>query len=216
MPTKKEDYIPALRFDWLTPLYDPILRWVMREERFKLLLVKQVKIQPGQRVLDLGCGTGTLTMLLKRYYPHAEVIGVDGDGNVLQIARQKIREANLEIHLNEGLAHQLQYQDQTFDYVFSSLVFHHLTKENKQRACTESFRILKPGGEFILADFGQPRNAWARLIGLLLMRLEEVTDNFQGLLPGMLFAAGFMRVKEVGLFDTFFGTISILHAKKDN
>ena len=53
-------YVPAAGQDWLLPLYDPFLRWVMRESVFKTRLVREARIAPGQRVLDLGCGTATL------------------------------------------------------------------------------------------------------------------------------------------------------------
>jgi len=112
-------YIPALRFDWLTPLYDPLLRWVMREERFKRILVAQAGLQTGQRALDLGCGTGTLTIMLKRAYPGADVVGLDGDPRVLEIARRKAAEAGVGIAFDLGMAFDLPYLDNSFDRVVS-------------------------------------------------------------------------------------------------
>ena len=72
-------YIPALGFAWLTSFYDPVVRWTTREATFKTLLVEQADIRAGHRVLDLGCGTGTLTMMLKRRQPAAAIVGIDGD-----------------------------------------------------------------------------------------------------------------------------------------
>src|SRR6059036_3560803 len=85
-PTKESaPYIPALGFDWLTRFYDPVLRVTLREEKFKRLLVTQACVQPGQDVLDLGCGTATLTIMLKQSCPGAKIIGLDGDPKVLAI-----------------------------------------------------------------------------------------------------------------------------------
>jgi trans-aconitate methyltransferase len=76
MPEDQDKYIPALRYRWLTSLYDPIVRWAIRESTVKGQLVNQADIALKQKVLDLGCGTATLTILLKQTYPEAEVIGL--------------------------------------------------------------------------------------------------------------------------------------------
>jgi ubiquinone/menaquinone biosynthesis C-methylase UbiE len=81
--------------------YDPLLKWVMREETFKRKLVQQANTQPKMNVLDLGCGTGTLTLMLKHAHPEAEVTGLDGDPQVLDIAREKSRGTNIQ--WDEGL-----------------------------------------------------------------------------------------------------------------
>src|SRR3990172_9126565 len=101
---KNEKYIPALGLDRLTPLYDPVLRWVMREETFKRRLIDQAQIQPSHRVLDLGCGTATLTILIKQAQPDSEVFGIDGDTKVLDIGRAKAARAGVNITLDHGLA----------------------------------------------------------------------------------------------------------------
>src|SRR3989304_3553043 len=95
-------YIPALKYGWLTSLYDPLLRWVVRESTFKRHLVEQARIKKGQRILDLGCGTATLTIIIKRTHPESEVVGLDGDPRILEIARAKVAKAVLDITLNQG------------------------------------------------------------------------------------------------------------------
>jgi ubiquinone/menaquinone biosynthesis C-methylase UbiE len=205
----KPRYIPALRFDWLTPLYDPVLKWVFQESRFKRRLIEQAHIQPRQRVLDLGCGTGTLTLLIKQAHPEAEVVGLDVDSRVLAIARQKVIEANAEIALHQGLAHRLPYPEHSFDRVVSSLVFHHLTSEDKQRTSAEVFRILRPGGELHVADFGRPHNRLTFLASLIVRWLEEVSDNIKGLLPDLFRRAGFEMVEETARYTTIAGTLSL-------
>jgi len=96
MDETRHQYIPALRFGWLTGLYDPVIRWTMREDLFKPGLVEQVGMQPGHRVLDLGCGTATLTILLKQRQPQSTVAGIDGDPVVLARAREKAAEAGVD------------------------------------------------------------------------------------------------------------------------
>lgn len=212
--SKTAKYIPALRFDWLTPLYDPLLRWGMREETFKRRLIHQANIQSGQRVLDLGCGTGTLTILIKQSVPEAEVVGLDGDPKVLEIARSKAAKAGVNLTLDYGMAYQLPCPDGSFDRVLSSLVFHHLVREDKQRTMGEVYRVLRPGGEFHLVDFGKPRGLYGSLLSPFMMRLEQASDNVSGLLPMMMRDTGFMHVEEAAHYTTIFGTLTSVRASK--
>ena len=211
---KPNQYIPALGWDWLTPLYDPLLRWVMREDQFKRHLIQQAQIKPGHRVLDLGCGTATLTILIKRTHPLAEVVGLDGDPKVLAIARAKAAKAGVEIKLDHGMAFQMPYPENTFDRVLSSLVLHHLTTENKQHTLREVVRILRPSGELHIVDFGKPHTVWARLISRTMLRFEQVADNIKGLIPTMFHQAGFDRVAETARHTTVFGTLSLYQGQK--
>jgi len=211
---KDDPYIPALGRDWLTPLYDPLQRWVMREDQFKRHLIRQAQIEPGHRVLDLGCGTGTLTILIKQTHPQSDVVGLDGDPMILAIARAKAAKAGVEISLDHGMAFQTPYPDQAFDRVLSSLVLHHLTTENKQRALREVFRVLGPGGELHVVDFGKPHTVWARLISRTLQRFEEVEDNLNGLLLEMFRQAGLDQVAETARYATVFGTLSLYQGQR--
>jgi ubiquinone/menaquinone biosynthesis C-methylase UbiE len=207
-------YIPALSYQWLTPLYDPLLTWVMREETFKRRLVEHAKMQPNMKVLDLGCGTGTLTIMLKRAQPEADVTGLDGDPQVLEIARRKSR--GLDIQWDEGLATRLPYPDSVLDRVVSSLVLHHLASDDKRRAFEEIHRVLKPRGEMLLLDFGAPHSFVARLMTTYMRHLEETADNFDGLIPRFITEAGFGSVREAGHFVTIFGPLSIWQASKED
>lgn len=208
----KRRYIPALSFRCLTPLYDPLLKWVMREDTFKRQLVREANIQPGMNVLDLGCGTGTLTVMLKEAYPHASVTGLDVDPQVLDIAREKA--GHLNIRWEQGLAHDLPYSDHTFDRMVTSLVIHHLVTNDKRRAFREIFRVLKANGELYVLDFGSPHSSLPYLITRLMHRLEEAADNFDGRIPQFIAEAGFGPVMEVDHFVTVFGPLSLWRAVK--
>jgi ubiquinone/menaquinone biosynthesis C-methylase UbiE len=102
-------YIPVLKFRFLTSFYDILLKRFMREDIFKKRLIDQAGLRAGMRLLDLGCGTATLTMMVKQMHPQVEVIGLDGDPDVLAIARKKVAQAGLSINLNLGMAYELLY-----------------------------------------------------------------------------------------------------------
>jgi ubiquinone/menaquinone biosynthesis C-methylase UbiE len=209
----KTKFIPALSFRWLTPLYDPFLRWGMRERSYKLHLIRQANIRSGMRVLDLGCGTGTLTIMIKQTHPKADVVGLDGDQAILDIARTKSQQAGVNITFDLGMAFQLPYPNNSFDRVLSSLVIHHLGTENKQRAMQEIYRVLHLGGELHVVDFGKPRSIYSLLISLVMRRLEEAGDNIHGLLPEMMRSAGFTQVEETAQYATIVGGLSLYRAK---
>lgn len=213
MSQHESKYIPALSFKVLTPLYDVFFKLIIREELFKGRLIKEARIQSGHKVLDLGCGTGTLTIMIKKAYPGSEVIGLDGDPQVQEIARLKAKETDVSIKFDEGMAYQLPYPDGTFDRVLSSLVFHHLTTPDKERSLAEIHRVLKPDGEFHLVDFGEPRGIYAKLVSWLMRRFERVDDNINGRIPEMFIAAKF-SVAETFEFSTLFGTLAFLRGSK--
>jgi SAM-dependent methyltransferase len=217
MATAEPRYVPALGFNWLTWLYDPLLSATLREQEFKSALVRQATIAPGHRVLDLGAGTGTLTLLLKQVEPQAEVSGVDGDPEILERARRKAAEAGSPITFTEGMAHALPYPDASFDRVVTSLLLHHLANSEKKRALAEVWRVLRPGGELHVADWGKAQNFLMRVLFLgiqLLDGFESTGDNAAGRLPDMFREGGFVDVCETASYATLFGTLTLWQARK--
>ncbi|MBI5215912.1 MAG: class I SAM-dependent methyltransferase [Ignavibacteriae bacterium] len=214
---QQSHYIPALKFHWLTPLFDPLMNIAMREITFKRQLIEQAAMQPTHRVLDLGCGTATLSILLKKVHPDIEVVGLDADRNVLSIAKSKIANAGLNVDLVEGTSDAIPYPVHYFDRVLSSLFFHHLIREEKIRALAEIFRVLKPGGELHVADWGKASNALFRIAFFPVQVLDgyqNTQDNVKGLLPQFFVQAGFTDVQEVNSYMTVFGTLSLYKAIK--
>lgn len=116
-------YVPALGYHWLTPYYDAVIGTTTRERSFKQALIKQARFAPGQRVLDLACGTGTLAIWIKQHQPQANIIGVDGDPAILSFASRKAQKANVSIQLDRALSYRLPYPAVHFDRVVSSLFF---------------------------------------------------------------------------------------------
>lgn len=217
MTTTKADYVPALAYDRLTPLYDAVMRYTMREKTFKTRLIEQAGIAPGHHVLDLGCGTATLTLMVKAAHPDAEVVGLDGDPKVLALAGAKAARQGLEIQLHQGLSTELPYEDRAFDRVVTSLLFHHLARDAKVRTMQEILRVLRLDGELHVADWGPPQNVFMRLAFLavqLLDGFETTSDNVRGMLPLLLVQSGFVDVQQTTRSATMFGTLVLLRARK--
>jgi len=214
MRCTSERYIPALSFEKVTPCYDLVLCWTMREAMFKPRLVEQAHIQPGHHVLDLGCGAATLTVLVKQRRPRATVVGLDGDAAILALARAKVARVGVKISFAQGMAFQLPYLEHTFDRVLTSLLLHHLTSEHKRRTLKETFRVLRPGGELHVTDFGKPHNAVMLAVSVIVRWLEEAHENVKGMLPGLIREAGFERVEETARYTTAFGTLSCYRGVK--
>jgi ubiquinone/menaquinone biosynthesis C-methylase UbiE len=131
MAKSTPEYIPALGFQWLTGFYDPVIRWTIRESTFKGRLLEQARIEPGYWVLDLGCGTGTLALLIKSHHPSAQVIGLDADRKVLEIARAKAARAGLDIILGHGMAFELPYANNSVDRVVLNKLIYKVNPEKK-------------------------------------------------------------------------------------
>jgi ubiquinone/menaquinone biosynthesis C-methylase UbiE len=197
MASRPEGYIPAAGHDWLLPLYDPLCRYLLGEDALRREILQSAAIGPGCRVLDVGCGTGTQVVLVKQMHPDAEVVGVDGDEKALAIARGKAERAGVEVTFDEGLATALPYADARFDRVISSLMLHHLSKPDKQRALAEILRVLAPGGAFVLVDFGEPLTLFERVSAKLFLRGQHAHENLAGGLPALLRDAGFSRIEEL-------------------
>ena len=213
-----EDYVPALRFSWLTAIYDPVARWTTRESVVKKALVDQAKLTTCMSVLDLASGTGTLAIIIKRKFPDVDVVGVDGDPRILQIANAKSESAKVKIEFDQGLATQLPYADSSYDRVFSTLFFHHLGNSDKARAFAEIFRVLKPGGQLHVADWGKPTNFLMRLLFYPIQWLDgfaNTKDNVEGQLPNIIQHSGFNDVQIDKQFSTVFGTLTLYRALKD-
>lgn len=212
--TNQTQYIPALRFRWLTRFYDPLLHGLMRDRPLKARLVDQIAPRAGQRILDVGCGTGTLTLMLATRVPDAQVVGLDGDADVLELARAKAQRQGVDVEWIRGLSFDAPLADGTFDRITSSLMLHHLTTEQKLRTFDALRGWLKPGGELHVADWGAPHGPGMRTAFLavqLLDGFETTRDNVSGALPELMARSGF-EVEQTQRARTVFGTLAYYRA----
>jgi len=208
-------YIPALRFDALTPLYDPLVALTTRETRFKRRLLDQASLASGQRVLDVGCGTGTLAVEAWQARPGVVVAGLDGDQAVLGRAARKVAEEDAAVVLSEGFSDALPFPSGSFDRALSTLFFHHLSLDAKRRTFAELARVLRAGGELHVADWGRPETMLMRIASWplrLLDGVEQTRDNVEGRLPELMRDAGLVDVATLGGLSTAFGTMAFYRA----
>jgi ubiquinone/menaquinone biosynthesis C-methylase UbiE len=180
--------------------------------RMRKDLLGQMGDVNGKRVLDVGCGTGTLDILVKQKYPASDVVGLDGDSRILEVARSKVKEHGFEIQFEQGMSFDLPYPDESFDVVLTSLMLHHLSRDDKQKTAAEMCRVLRRGGRLFGMDFTESRSFVGRAIRPLTRRLERVADNLDGFLPVMFEKAGFRNYEEIRRY--FFGSISLFQGSK--
>jgi len=184
---------------YLTPdaavTYDPITRYALppNEDWVRQALVERVGGSPA-RILDLGCGTGSTTLQLKRGFPEAEVIGLDLSPYMLVVAEQKARDAGLAIEFRHGAAELTGYSDRSFDMVTASLLFHETPPAIAQAILKESYRLLRPGGQALILDGCQ---ATLRQATWLTDIFEEpyIKDYAAGSVDAWMGTAGFDAIR---------------------
>ena len=185
---------PALAFRVLTPLYDTVLELLGLGRAFHAEVARLAEVQPGEMVLDLGCGTGSLLDALLTARADASYVGVDPDPQVLAIARGKLQQRLPSVQLLTGYGDHLPVADRAFDVVVSTLTFHHLSDAHKQSTLVEVRRVLRPAGRFLLVDFGLPTSRAAKVlltVGSLFDGRANMRANLTGELPALLHDAGF-------------------------
>ena len=219
MTTTSNDFVPALGRAGNIDRYDRVIALMTRERRWRSALVELIDPQPGERVVDIGCGTGTLAIALWQKMPDAMVIGVDPDPAVLAIARAKADAAAAPIDWVHAMGDALDDIPHLAgcDRIVSSLVLHQCPVAVKSSILRQKWRLLRPGGQMFIADYGEQRSVLMRL----LFRQVQVIDGFdltepnaKGCLPGLMEDAGFEEVAERAVVATPTGSISLHSAVK--
>jgi ubiquinone/menaquinone biosynthesis C-methylase UbiE len=191
-------FIPALRFNRLTPLFDFVAAVAVHDRALKRRVLAAAAIGAGEDVLDVGCGTGTLAVAAARAAPGVSVTGLDADASILARASRKAAGAGVEIAFDEGRSTALPYGDASFDLVVSTLFFHHLPDDAKRRTAAEIVRVLRPGGRLVIGDLGRPQDPLMRIaVRVTTQLLDGVATtalNVRGELPDVLVDAGLRAV----------------------
>jgi SAM-dependent methyltransferase len=197
-------YIPAMGRDALLPLYDTVCR-LLGVGSLHRQLIEQAEIEPGHRVLEVGCGTGNLTLLAKRLQPRADFVALDPDPRALARAHRKAQRRHIAVQLDRGYAEELPYPDNSFDRVLSSLMLHHLEPSAKRAMLQQIADVLRPGGELHLLDIDGAMGRHDRFPARRLHGGPRLQDNLPDHITTLMRDAGLTnpaavahRVKRIG------------------
>lgn len=193
----RHDYLPGMGRDWLLPLYDPLTRALGLRAAHRRL-AEQADPRPGQRLLEIGCGTGNLALAIRRAHPRTDVVGLDPDPGALARARRKAARDRLDVQLDRGFAQALPYPDATFDLVLSAFMLHHLGPGERRDALREVARVFKPGGRLHLVDFGGAKDRSDGFVARLSHHSERLQDNLGDGVPRLMREAGLVEATETG------------------
>ncbi len=171
-------------------------------------VIELANVKPGDRVLDVGCGTGSLTLTAQSYAgPSGKVYGIDAAPEMIEVAKKKASRSGLEVVFEVGLIEKLAFPDATFDIVFSRLAIHHVPDDLKRTGFSEILRVLKPGGHLLIADFIPPTNPVLNHITSALVGSHMMQTNIWSL-PPMLASAGFEEITSGPTRSAFLAFVS--------
>ncbi len=203
--------------DHAAPVYDLLepLFLLGKQAEYDLRIIELLDPKPSDRILDLGCGTGVLCSLISKRLDEKEggvAVGIDAAGKMIEIARKKRQSP--KCRFEPMAAEKLDFQDESFDAVASSLFFHHIQFDLKERALKEAFRVLKPGGRLVIADMHIPTTFMGALVSHVsrwFFMQPQIGENTRGVLPGLIESAGF---EKPSIKAEYFGYIAVFMARK--
>lgn len=178
--------------------YDHIVRLLTfgQEQKLRLATLHLAEIKPGEHILEVGCGTGTLSLAAKRKAgQQSQVVGIDIASDMIETARQKAEKAGQDVRFQVGRIEAIPFPDNQFDLVLSSLMLHHIPGDAaKQQGMREMFRVLKPGGRLLIVDATRPNNPHLRGLSSLILGREMLAHSVEEFIP-MLEQAGFVNIQ---------------------
>lgn len=210
-PESPRTYLPAAGHDWSLPFYDPIVK-LLGGDKARRVLIDQAALQAGHRVLDIGCGTGSLAVAIKQQHPDVAIVGIDPDPKALGRARRKATRAGVTIQFDQGFGDELPYPEASFDRVISSFMFHHLPAEERVKTLRAIRRVLKPAGRFHMVDFERPESGAHGFLARLFHSSERMKDNSESRVLSLMHEAGFADPRKVGERAMLSGQVAYFQA----
>ncbi len=189
----------GMTMNWAAPFYDPYCPVIGFGPAFRARTLGHAAIRPGERILDVGCGTGVLTRrALEAAQPGGFAVGIDPSWRMVQVGRETAARLGSTVEFKLAAIERLPFEDAQFDVALSSLMLHHLPPDTKRQGLAEVHRVLKPGGRLVAVDLGRPTQPLWWLVLWPLMMMPSVADNLRGRVPAHLRQAGFTQVETRG------------------
>lgn len=189
----------GMTMNWAAPFYDVYCRAVGLGQGFRDQTLQTAAIRPGEAILDVGCGTGVLTRRAgEAAGPAGSSTGIDPAQYMIRVAKENAQRLGSRTEFRLAAIEQLPFENARFDVVLSSLMLHHLPSDLKRQGLREVYRVLKPGGRFVVVDFYRPANPLWWLVAWPFLFMHTTADNFHGILPDYLREAGFDPVQLQG------------------
>lgn len=215
--TEEKEFTPALGHSALTPLYDFAIASLTRENTWRTELLRELSPLDNDRILDVGCGTGSLAMRMRAINESCEIHGIDPDQDVLAIARDKATSAGADITFHKRFLRPNTHEELgSFTKIVSSLVFHQTALEVKRDILESMTTLLRPGGQLLIADYGLQRTGLMRTLFRCTVQaidgVEDTQHNADGCMPELIAESGFTDVAELQVIPTPTGSISLYSA----
>lgn len=216
--TEPRSFTPLLGASALSPFYDAAIGLATREGRWRGRLVAQMNLKRDDRILDVGCGTGTLALMVKRRAPSATVFGLDPDPQALEMARRKAKRAGADITFLQGFVSDALIKPlRPLTKIVISLVLHQTPVKEKLRILNTCRHVLGPEGEVHIADYGEQRGLMRLAFRSTVQALdggEHTEPHAQGRLPAILREAGLKTLTETARTHTPTGQITCWIARR--
>jgi demethylmenaquinone methyltransferase/2-methoxy-6-polyprenyl-1,4-benzoquinol methylase/phosphoethanolamine N-methyltransferase len=158
------------------------------------ITVDNAQIQPGDSVLDVGCGTGEVALLAKTRTKAGRVYGIDPAPEMIAVAKSKAARKKLNVDFRVGVIEALPFPDASLDVVTSSLMMHHLPDDLQVGGMAEVYRVLKPGGRLLIADFMQPTGSILKHLFMVVTHHQKVQSGLAQEVKELLQETGFSQI----------------------
>lgn len=196
-----QETIPETRgmtLNWLAPVYDTVCRFYGLGRSFRAETLRHAALKPGERFLDVGCGTGVLTRMAAGIVGASGLaLGIDPAPRMIAVARKNAAGGS-RAEFRLATIERLPFESGSFDVAVASLMLHHLPPDLKLDGLREVYRVLRPGGRLIVVDLDRPANVLWWLLAWPLLMMPMTASNLRGEIPGFLRDAQFDPVRTQG------------------